>query len=134
MEPNDGTQLGLEPSDALGVGEDRATNAEYGPSAGRCTFELKEEKQYDLKWVPWQNKGFYEVNADDLYRLKDDEVSESYFIEYKRQWEPFKVARSIASFANTEGGTVIVGIEDRRATVQRPNNDSPIWISLGDLS
>lgn len=63
------------------------------------------------KWIPWR-KALHELEADDLYRLKDDEVSESYFVEYKRQWDPFKVARAIASFANTEGGTVVVGVED----------------------
>lgn len=64
------------------------------------------------KWTPWKSKSLHELDAEDLYRLKKDEVQESYFVEYKRQWDPFKVARSIASFANTEGGTVVVGVED----------------------
>jgi hypothetical protein len=65
------------------------------------------------RWIPWHNKGLYELSPEDLHRLKDEQVSESYFVEYKRQWDPFKVARSIASFANTEGGTVVVGVEDQ---------------------
>ncbi len=63
-------------------------------------------------WLPWRGKTLNDLNQDDLERLKADEVSESYFIEYKSLWDPFKVARSVASFANTEGGTVVVGIDD----------------------
>lgn len=64
------------------------------------------------RWTPWLHKELDKLTADDLKRLKEDEVSESYFVEYKSQWDGFKVARSIASFANTEGGTVVVGVED----------------------
>jgi hypothetical protein len=42
----------------------------------------------------------------------DEPVPEGLFVEYKRDWEPKKVARAAASFANSDGGgTVVVGIE-----------------------
>jgi hypothetical protein len=49
----------------------------------------------------------------DLNTLIDNNVSEGWFVEFKAQMpESIKVAKSIASFANTEGGWLIVGIVD----------------------
>jgi hypothetical protein len=36
---------------------------------------------------------------------------EGIFVEYKRDWTSRKVARVVASFANTYGGTLMVGVE-----------------------
>lgn len=65
-----------------------------------------------VKWLPWGGKSLDELDEDDLYGLRERGVSESYFIEYKQKWDPFKVARAVASFANSEGGTVVVGVQD----------------------
>jgi len=51
------------------------------------------------------------LTPEDLQMLVADSVSEGYFVEYKRILPaPTKIAKSIASFANTYGGWYIVGV------------------------
>src|SRR5437588_5427959 len=51
------------------------------------------------------------LTPEDLQVLVADSVSEGYFVEYKGTLpESKKIAKSIASFANTYGGWYIVGV------------------------
>lgn len=53
-----------------------------------------------------------EADVADLYSLIKQQIVEGEFVEYKRDWEPRKVARAVCSFANSRaGGTVIVGVK-----------------------
>lgn len=53
-----------------------------------------------------------EADAADLDWLVKKQIVEGEFVEYKRDWEPRKVARAVCSFANSRaGGTVIIGVE-----------------------
>ncbi|GHB65177.1 AlbA family DNA-binding domain-containing protein [Persicitalea jodogahamensis] len=46
------------------------------------------------------------------------EMGEGLTVEFKRTIDsPFKIARTLASFANTSGGVLLVGIADNRSTV-----------------
>ncbi len=46
------------------------------------------------------------------------EMGEGLTVEFKRTIDsPFKIAKTLASFANTSGGVLLVGIADNRATV-----------------
>lgn len=65
------------------------------------------------------------VTYEDLVRLVDTGVEEGLMLEYKRDWVPDKVARAIASFANSRaGGTLIVGVdEERRVATSVPGCD-----------
>lgn len=60
------------------------------------------------------NKNISEIEYSDLKKLKDNDVSEGWFIEYKESFPKNnkKIANSIASFANSEGGWYIVGIKE----------------------
>ena len=52
------------------------------------------------------------LDANDLRVLVTRQVSEGYYVEYKREMpSTIKIGRSLASFANTYGGWFIVGIE-----------------------
>jgi hypothetical protein len=58
------------------------------------------------------NKPIQELEAKDLDMLVDDEVAEGYWVEYKSEFQSnSKIAKSIASFANTYGGWYFVGVE-----------------------
>jgi hypothetical protein len=58
------------------------------------------------------NKPLQELVADDLVVLINNEVAEGYWIEYKSEFQSNKkIAKSIASFANSFGGWYFVGIE-----------------------
>lgn len=51
------------------------------------------------------------LTPTDLLRLTENKVAEGFYVEYKQQLPAHhKVARSIASFANTSGGWYIVGV------------------------
>ena len=58
-------------------------------------------------------KGLAEVTWDDLSQLAT--LDEGFVLEFKRDWTPSvqrKVPKIIASFANSRGGWLVVGIED----------------------
>lgn len=69
----------------------------------------------DFVYNPF-NKDISEIKYEDLEKLIENEVSEGWFIEYKSSFpnkkKNQKVAKSIASFANSNGGWYIVGIEE----------------------
>ena len=58
------------------------------------------------------NKNISEIEYEDLKKLTENNVSEGWFIEYKGSFpkKNKKIANSIASFANSEGGWYIIGI------------------------
>lgn len=58
------------------------------------------------------------LQAEDLQMLITRQVAEGYYIEYKREMSSTtKIARSLASLANTYGGWCIVGIETNQHNV-----------------
>lgn len=60
------------------------------------------------------NKIISEIKYEDLEKLIKNNISEGWFIEYKSSFpKNKKIADSIASFANSEGGWYIVGIEEK---------------------
>lgn len=59
------------------------------------------------------NKPISEIDYGDLKKLIENNISEGWFVEYKGSFPNNKqIAKSIASFANSEGGWYIVGIEE----------------------
>jgi hypothetical protein len=60
---------------------------------------------------PFGEKHLSEIQPQDLQALITDEVPEGLFVEYKSEWASHKVARAVASFANSPGGGwVIIGM------------------------
>lgn len=59
------------------------------------------------------NKNIEELEYSDLEKLISEEVAEGWSVEYKQEFvsNP-KIAKSIALFANSEGGWYIIGIEE----------------------
>jgi Putative DNA-binding domain len=75
------------------------------------------------------NKSISELTESDLGNLITKQVAEGYFVEYKGQFpENSKVAKSIASFANTYGGWYFIGINDDKT------NNIPVSIPGIDLA
>ena len=63
------------------------------------------------------NKNIHELEYGDLNKLINNEVSEGWTLEYKQEIVKSKdIAKSIASFANSEGGWYIVGIKEKENT------------------
>ncbi len=61
------------------------------------------------------NKEIEDIDFSDLQVLKN--IPEGYFIEYKRDFiDHNKIAKAIASFANTRGGWFILGIDAKKGT------------------
>jgi len=61
------------------------------------------------------NKNISEIEYEDLKKLIENDITEGWFIEYKGSFpKNKKIANSIASFANSEGGWYIVGIEENK--------------------
>lgn len=60
------------------------------------------------------NKKINELVFDDLKKLIENEVKEGYYVEFKSDFQtrPAKIAKSIASFANTYGGWYFIGVKD----------------------
>ena len=59
------------------------------------------------------NKPISELEVGDLNKLIENNISEGWFVEYKGSFPKNKqIAKSIASFANSEGGWYIIGIEE----------------------
>lgn len=60
---------------------------------------------------PFGLKHLSEIDRTDLEALITNEVREGLFVEYKSEWASHKVARAVASFANSPGGGwLIVGM------------------------
>lgn len=64
-----------------------------------------------MTYTPFE-KSLEELTASDLESLIKNEITEGYWIEYKSEFQPSKkIAKSIASFANTYGGWYFIGVE-----------------------
>ena len=64
-----------------------------------------------MPYNPFPRPFFENLTPEDLQLLVTNEVAEGYFVEYKQTFpKNLKIARSIASFANTNGGWYIVGV------------------------
>lgn len=75
------------------------------------------------------NKEIEEIEYEDLEKLIENNVSEGWFVEYKGSFpKNKKIANSIASFANSEGGWYIVGIEEKH------NESQPFEVVGFDLN
>ncbi len=59
------------------------------------------------------SKNFEQLGEENLYELIDQQVAEGFLLEYKRDFprNNVKLAKSIASFANTYGGHIFLGVE-----------------------
>ena len=57
------------------------------------------------------NKKLEQLNEEDLYQLQTEGVEEGVLLDYKSDWiENKKLAKAVASFANTHGGHLIIGV------------------------
>jgi hypothetical protein len=65
-----------------------------------------------MSYSPFKKSIFDDIDINDLQRLVAEEVTEGYVIEFKREPpdDNQKIARSIASFANTNGGWLFFGV------------------------
>ena len=58
------------------------------------------------------NKHISEIRFDDIKSLKDKNIKEGWFVEYKSEnIKPQKLGKSVSSFANQEGGWIFIGVE-----------------------
>jgi len=59
------------------------------------------------------SKNFEKLTEEDLYELIEQQVAEGFLLEYKRDFPKnnVKLAKGIASFANTYGGHIFLGVE-----------------------
>lgn len=75
------------------------------------------------------DKKFSELVEQDLFQLIDRQISEGWYIEYKREipttsigkLDSLKISKSVSSFANTKGGWIFWGI-----TTDNKNNPTTI--------
>jgi len=73
-------------------------------------------------------KSFYDSlqGVEDIQRLIDEEARESMTLDYKeanRQWDDNakrKIAKCVSAFANSEGGTVILGVDCDKSDEDKP--------------
>jgi Putative DNA-binding domain len=75
---------------------------------------VKTERSFHMlrKYSPFPNKDLDVLSADDLTILSV--VKEGWYIEYKREApNPKSLAKSIASFANTYGGWLFIGVAEK---------------------
>lgn len=64
-----------------------------------------------VRFDPFEEVDLTRLTPDHFARLVRNKVLEGLWVEYKSQWTAEKVARAVASFANSEGGgTVVVGV------------------------
>lgn len=65
-----------------------------------------------MTYSPFQDSYIEALTEESLQELLTEKVTEGYYVEYKRELPaPKKIAKSLASFANTYGGWYIVGVE-----------------------
>lgn len=68
--------------------------------------------EIELKYDPFSGKDFESLNSLDLAVLT--EVSEGWYVEYKRETSrPDAIAKSISALANTYGGWLFYGIDEK---------------------
>ena len=57
-----------------------------------------------------------ELDFDDVQEFLRQAVPENLYLDYKQEFKAQKLAKSIASFANTKGGIVIIGVHENKDT------------------
>jgi hypothetical protein len=69
--------------------------------------------------MPLSGKPFSQVSADDLRRLQTSGVPEGIRIDYKRDnyAENKEFLRDISSFANSQGGYLLIGVEEKGGVI-----------------
>jgi Schlafen, AlbA_2 len=75
------------------------------------------------------NKSISELKKEDIYGLRNREVAESLFVEYKAH-VPSHLGKHVAAFANTRGGWCILGVEadpDNHLPVEFPGISKSDW-------
>src|SRR5215467_12077249 len=84
-----------------------------------------------MNWRPF-DRALDELTEEDIAALVQDKVQEGLYVEYKGRWASHQAARSVASFANSDGGgTLVVGIEAQSLT---PTSLIPDAMSAADLT
>lgn len=89
--------------------DDRATFASVA-LLSKSTGELLHEKSFD------ERRGW--DDNDVVIKASEQEIEqmillgETETIEFKRKLDRVRIARTVVAFANTQGGTIIVGVED----------------------
>jgi hypothetical protein len=87
-----------------------------------------------MKFNPFE-KDFEEIDLRDLDKLIDQEVSEGWYVEFKEDFPSAKkIGRSVAAFANSDGGWLIIGIKSNKQTnkaeviagINLSDNDNPV--------
>ncbi len=66
----------------------------------------------------FEGRALSELTYADFERFLQEANEEGTRLDYKRQWDPAKAAQVISSFANTAGGLLVVGVEEKTD----PNN------------
>lgn len=87
-----------------------------------------------MRYNPFE-KELSEIEVQDLSILIEKQISEGWYIEYKREipkttlgrLDSTKIAKSVSSFANTKGGWIFWGIDT-------DNKNNPISITGADIS
>jgi len=93
---------------------DRATFAAIA-LLSKSTGELLHEKSFDEK------RGW--VDEDVIVKMSEQEIEqmlllgETETVEFREKIEPVRLAKTIVAFANTRGGTIIVGVDDNHHVV-----------------
>lgn len=80
-------------------------------------------------------KGLWDISYEDLLQLAD--LDEGFVLEFKRAWNASvrkKVPKIIASFANTSGGWLVIGVaDDDRAVCPVPRGSADYSQVIGEL-
>src|SRR5687767_12296776 len=81
-----------------------------------------------MTFTPFE-KELKDLDENQLKRLIDNSISESWYIEYKREFpkangkiDPQKLTKIISAFANTKGGWLFYGITTN-------NNNTPLELT-----
>jgi hypothetical protein len=88
-----------------------------------------------MNYNPFDKKDVSALKIEDLKTLLENEISEGWYIEYKRdvpklkskKLDNIKIAKSISSFANTKGGWIFWGIDS-------DDKNKPISLNGFDIS
>ncbi len=77
---------------------------------------MTQESYNQCVFNPFTKEPYEPLSAADLQALITRQVAEGLYVEYKREFPSnnLKIARSIASFANSYGGWYIVGVESSK--------------------
>jgi hypothetical protein len=89
----------------------------------KSSGELLHEKSFDEKRA-W-------VDAEVVIKISEQDVEQMLLLgecetlEFREKIEPVRLAKTIVAFANTRGGTIIVGVDDNHRAVGCNTKDMP---------